>query len=294
MVHDGTLEVEASNAIAGDPANLIRKQMRVDYTLDGHPGNVTVDENSVVRLPPSDEMSEPPPTHNLAVGADGKPVLTVWNQGEYTLTGADGKATKVAVDQVPPAIPLSGPWDVTFPPHLGAPASVRLPKLMSWTDDTNPGVKYFSGTAEYAKDFDVPADVLGGDHAVELDLGRVLVICRVSVNGQDLGVLWKPPFKVDITSLVRPGTNSLRVQVTNLWPNRLIGDEQIPDGRDWSGGGSLRSWSQAAKDGHPKPVDGRITWTTWQHYSKDSPLLESGLLGPVQVRIGVRHAVATP
>ena len=78
----------------------------------------------------------------------------------------------------------------------------------------------------------------------------------------------------------------MRIRVTNLWPNRLIGDEQIDDGRQWGGDGRLLAWPQWIIDGKPKPNDGRYTWTTWRHYTKDSPLLPSGLIGPVVLRSG--------
>jgi hypothetical protein len=102
------------------------------------------------------------------------------------------------------------------------------------------------------------------------------------VNGQDLGILWKPPFRVNITDAAKPGMNKLVVKVTNLWPNRLIGDEQLPDDREWKGK-QLKEWPQWVLDGKPSPT-GRFTFTTWHHYTKDSSLLESGLIGPVTLQ----------
>ena len=106
------------------------------------------------------------------------------------------------------------------------------------------------------------------------------------MNGLSLGTLWKPSFGVDATSAVRPGINSLEIKVTNLWVNRLIGDEQLPPDWDWANPDGLdcglATWPQWLLNGRPSPT-GRITFTSWHHWGKDDPLKESGLLGPVQL-----------
>ena len=94
---------------------------------------------------------------------------------------------------------------------------------------------------------------------------------EVSLNGQNLGVFWKPPFRVNITAAAKPGMNHLVVKVTNLWPNRLIGDEQLPADVEWNGD-QLKAWPQWLLNGKPSPT-GRLTFTTWHHWTKDSPLL---------------------
>ena len=122
-----------------------------------------------------------------------------------------------------------------------------------------------------------------------MDLGVVKNLAEVRLNGQDLGVLWKPPFRVDIAGAAKPGVNRLEVRVTNLWPNRLIGDEQAPDDCKWTEGGSIAEWPSWLLEGKPRPTDGgRFAFATWKHYQKDSPLLESGLLGPVTLRAAKR------
>ncbi|PYQ18267.1 MAG: hypothetical protein DMF79_15485 [Acidobacteria bacterium] len=154
---------------------------------------------------------------------------------------------------------VSGPWTVSFPPNWGAPPQVRLDGLASWTASADAGVKYFSGTATYAKEIQaLPAWFKPGAHVV-LDLGSVREIAEVSVNGKAVGgILWKAPFDADVTDVLKPGANRLEIKVTNLWPNRMIGDLQ----------------PSATK---------RYTFTDYKPYTKDSPLLESGLLGPVTV-----------
>ena len=149
-------------------------------------------------------------------------------------------------------------------------------------------MKYFSGTATYEKTFEVTADQLGKGKELYLDLGRVAVIAEVKLNGKDLGILWKPPFRVSIGDVAKVGENRLEVRVTNLWPNRLIGDEKKPPYLKFDlvseRGGNPIEWPDWVATGGPVPKTGRLTFTTWHHYDKDSPLLESGLLGPVTLQ----------
>ena len=105
------------------------------------------------------------------------------------------------------------------------------------------------------------------------------------VNGRDLGVLWQAPFTVDVTDVVSPGANALVVKVTNLWVNRLIGDEQLAPNVEWSGRrGPIKNWPEWLTSGGTPPDDGHVTFTTWRFYGADSPLIESGLIGPVVLR----------
>jgi len=222
----------------------------------------------------------------LSQHADGTTEALVWHSGTYAL----GRGAAVAVAVAPP-VALSGPWQVAFQPGRGAPASIELPKLLSLRRHANPGVKYFAGTATYARELDVPAAFFGSAQRVVLDLGRVEVVAEVRVNGRGCGTLWKEPYRLDVTDAVHPGPNRLEVLVTNLWPNRLIGDEQLPAENDYATGGEhgilrLPEWYQR---GEPKPAGGRVTFATWKFYSKDEPLLDSGLLGPVRLLNPVRR-----
>lgn len=133
-----------------------------------------------------------------------------------------------------------------------------------------------------------------------LDLGRVEVIAEVLINGRLVGQVWKEPYRLDVTDFVQAGVNSLEVRVTTLWPNRLIGDEQLPpedefgirdeQGNDPHGITRLPDWY---KNGQPKPPGGRVTFSTWRFYDKDEPLLAAGLLGPVRLLNPVRVELAT-
>ena len=177
------------------------------------------------------------------------------------------RATTATQRTIPPATrttvaTVTGPWTVTFQPGRGAPTEpVRFDSLSSWTQSSDAGVRYFSGTATYAFDLDAPIDAFRPGRRVELDLGAVKEIAEVSVNGQRVGgILWKPPYRADITRALTRGSNHVEVRVTNLWPNRMIGDLQ-------------------------PGVTQTYTFTDFRPFTKDSPLVESGLLGPVRVDV---------
>jgi alpha-L-rhamnosidase len=220
-----------------------------------------------------------PQLWKLDISSQNMPEITAWTNGNVELRTAGGKVLRAETTGMPPAHQIDGSWNLSFPPNWGAPPSVVLDRLMSWTESTNDGVKYFSGTATYEKDIDIPADDLSANRELWLDLGEVKNFAEVSLNGRDFGVLWKPPYRVNVTAAAKPGTNHLVIKVTNLWPNRLIGDEQLPPDVEWNGM-QLKEWPQWLLDGKPSPT-GRLTFTTWHHWTKDSPLLTSGLLGPV-------------
>jgi hypothetical protein len=157
---------------------------------------------------------------------------------------------------------LNHDWTVTFQPGKGVPAPIEFPRLVSWTDLAIPkpddGVKYFSGTAAYSKTIEVPESAFAAGAHLWLDLGDVENLADVTVNGKDLGIAWKTPFKVDVTGALRPGSNQIEIKVTNLWVNQMIGDKQPF---------SLKKYAFA----------------DFTPYKADSPLLPSGLLGPVHL-----------
>lgn len=181
-------------------------------------------------------------------------------------------------------IPIEGAWEVRFPKGWGAPERVTLSKLISWSEHPEEGVKYFSGTALYIKDFQIPGSLCRGNRRYFLDLGRVEVIAEVMINGHYLGTLWKVPYRLDITKAIKPGKNRLLIRVTNLWVNRMIGDEHLEEDSERNPDGTLRSWPRWLLEGKPSPT-GRFTFTTWKLWRKDEPLQPSGLLGPVRLQI---------
>jgi hypothetical protein len=281
-IQDQVLTVRADNELAGgDPAFMVPKELRVDYTLDGVARQVSVQENQELRLP-EDAWALMPPGPRVSL-AQGNLVLAVAEPGTYTFSTAAGREKTVEIASLPKPVEIVGPWAVAFPPGRGALAQATLERLISWPEHADAGIKYFSGTAVYRKTFAIPAENLGANRMLELDLGRVQVIAEVRLNGKDLGILWKAPFRVNVTAAAKAGDNELEVRVTNLWPNRMIGDEQYPADCEWSGV-TLKGWPEWMVKGEPRPVPQRVTFTTWKHWHKDSPLQPSGLIGPVVLR----------
>jgi len=284
LVKDGALSVEVENdAMGRDPAFMHFKRLSVEYSLDGKRGSCAAAEHEVLEIPPA--LPGEPPSFEVSVSGNGGIVLASRRAGTYELRTDSGRLLEAVIPGVPDPVRVSGPWELRFPPKLGAPESAVLEELVSWTDRTEPGIKYFSGTAVYARDIEIPGDMLGSGKRLFLDLGRVKDFAEPILNGRSLVALWKPPFLVEVTDVARAGKNRLEVKVTNLWPNRLIGDEQEPDDCAWTdgwGGERLKDWPGWLVSGTPRP-SGRIAFTTWKHYRKDSPLLESGLLGPVRL-----------
>lgn len=186
-----------------------------------------------------------------------------------------------AAPSTPPAksLPVPGPWTLSFPPDSGAPAALPLPALISWSRHADAAVRHFSGTATYRTTFDAPPAAA----RVVLDLGRVEVMARVRLNGRDLGILWRPPFRIDVTDALRPGHNDLEIAVVNLWVNRLIGDAARPDDAERDKSGRLASWPRWVLAGQTSPT-GRRSFVTFPLWKKGEPLKDSGLLGPVTLQ----------
>ncbi|MDR3194545.1 MAG: glycosyl hydrolase [Tannerella sp.] len=173
---------------------------------------------------------------------------------------------------------LDGSWDVTFDPRLGGPEKeVRFETLSDWSLNADKGIKYYSGSATYRKTFDLPYLEKHDTWRWILDLGTVHNLAGVKLNGHDLGILWTAPWQVNISGVAKTTGNQLEIEVVNLWPNRLIGDEQLPDD-----GISDGKWPDWLLNRTPR-TSGRYTFTTYRHYRKDSPLLASGLTGPVRI-----------
>jgi hypothetical protein len=247
------------------------------------PGAVAPSQR-VVSVTRNGQAVVPAPAAPVALPAIDLVRGEVWQPGAYVIQTADGKSRRFEIGALPEPRVIGGPWELRFPPHGGAPEHVTLEELVSWSRHTDLGVKYFSGTAAYGKKISVPREILGENRHVYLDLGKVEVMARVKLNEKDLGVLWKPPYRVEITDAIQAGENTLEISVVNLWPNRMIGDEQLPEDSPRNPDGTLREWPQWLVEGKPSPT-GRHTFGTWKLWAKDAPLQESGLLGPVRILI---------
>jgi hypothetical protein len=153
---------------------------------------------------------------------------------------------------------VEGAWRVRFTPGWGAPEQVTFDRLLSWTEQADAGIRNYSGSAVYVKEIDLPVTAAG--EQLELDLGAVAVVASATLNGKSLGSRWKAPWRFELDGAARPGWNRLEVTVANLWVNRLIADAGLPE-------------------------DKRLSWTTYNPCKPGDPLLPSGLLGPVSVRV---------
>lgn len=206
----------------------------------------------------------------------------VWESGDYLIRYSDGSARHLPVD-LPPSSELLGPWQVAFDSHWGGPKSAIFEKLISWSDHPTDGIRYYSGTAIYRRTFNFhPSGEWNSDLRIFLDLGRVCNLADVTLNGKCLGTLWNAPYRTDVSEVIGKGENTLEIKVVNVWVNRLIGDEQLPPDSDVAPDGQLRKWPDWLLQGKQSPT-GRFTFTTHRLWTKNSPLLKSGLLGPVHI-----------
>jgi hypothetical protein len=153
---------------------------------------------------------------------------------------------------------VEGPWELSFQSNRGAPEKITSDTLFGLNLSTDPGVRYFSGTTTYNTQVNFPEEWFSDRGSLWMDLGDVKNLAEVVVNDTSLGVVWKMPFRLNINNAVKPGKNKIEIRVTNLWVNRLIGDQQ-------------------------PGVKEKITYTTMPFYQAGSPLMPSGLIGPVMI-----------
>ena len=242
-----------------DPAYKVVKTLSLEYTIGEERLQASGRDPDMISL----RHPIPAPEHPAEIICDpsGGLHLSAQQPGSYEWITASGQTNRAEITAVTPPMEISGPWQLIFPPKWGAPESVTLTNLISWADHADEGVKHFSGTATYRTTFEFRDSKLKIKNSkLFLALGDVRVMARVKVNGQDCGIVWKPPFSLEITEALRPGTNTLEIQVANLWPNRMIGDAALP-------------------------AEQRFTWSSWEPFKKDTPLLKSGLLGPVRIEV---------
>lgn len=182
------------------------------------------------------------------------------NDAVFVVFGKNSKQTRVTVPgKTETALTtLNKSWRIFFQKDRGAPDSIVVDKLQSWTSSPDRGIKYFSGTASYVQIIDAQKHWFNPNANIWIDLGDVKNMAEVFINGKSAGIVWKQPFKLEISGLLKPGKNNLEIRITNLWVNRLIGDQQ-------------------------PGVEQKITYTTIPFYKADAPLLPSGLMGPVRI-----------
>jgi hypothetical protein len=207
----------------------------------------------------------PAPEYTTEKGCTVVPLKFVARQSLFVVfrkgASARAKGSAYASAETQLIKDLTGSWEVAFNPDWGGPRSVRFEQLEDWTKRPEEGIHYYSGTATYRKQFELPpSEAQRLRSTAFLDLGVVKNLARVRLNGHDLGVVWTAPWRVEISGAVKAGANDLEIEVVNLWPNRLIGDARLPK-------------------------EQRRTVTNVEKFNKpNAALLESGLLGPVTVR----------
>jgi hypothetical protein len=279
-----TLPVDAGSMLVNDPSPGIRS-LEVVYRLDGERFKTRVAQYSaaLLKIGPVRPLIEPAPCR-VDHGAEGLKALV--SQSGTLKFKEDGKPeSKIAVT-VPQPLVLENPWSVQFG-ELGPKTPLVFNTLQSWHLNENQDIRYYSGSAIYSTTFEVPKGWVDSGSVSLLDLGRVYDIASIKVNGKEAGITWKPPYRVDVSSLLKAGTNTLEVSVANVWVNRLIGDEQFPiDYKFVSPTPEHRivnEWPEWVLEGKPRPEPRRKTFTTFSFYQADSPLRPAGLLGPVRL-----------
>lgn len=275
-------------ALGGDPDLNVIKTLDIHCRINGAEKHLVFQDGDAVDFNAPGE--EPPAVAES--GPDGTTQLCATEPGDYDCVLGTGATFIISVPTVPEPVEIQGLWTVKFPEGWGAPAEIQMEKLIAWNEHTDPGVRFFSGTASYHCKFNVPAELLDEGRRIELDLGQIAVIAEVTLNSRRLCTLWKPPFRTDVTSVLVTGENTLEIAVANLWVNRLIGDQQLPPDSERNKNGTLKNWPQWLLDGKPSPT-GRLAFTTWELWKKTDPLVESGLIGPVRLRTTICRPILT-
>ncbi|WP_299064248.1 glycosyl hydrolase [uncultured Polaribacter sp.] len=272
----GNLNIKISDELVNgktlkNPDNFLK----ITFETDGNLRTAIIPEGEFLNLNRSEPSSE-------IYKDNGNIIWKTPFSGSLSYKTSLGKSKKVAV-KVPESMVLSEDWQVTFPLKNGTSIKKNYRTLTSWSEAKEEEIQYFSGTAIYEKEFTLTKQQLLKEYAYELDLGSVSIIAEVFINDKKVSTLWKAPFRVSIDDYVKEGNNRLKIKITNLWVNRLIGDEQQP--LDYKRRGTktkaLPSWLSNPESRDSK----RQTFSSWKHWSKNDELKMSGLLGPVNINV---------
>jgi len=277
QVASGRYNIPITNKLVNNEVSEGYKSvLKITYKTDGEERTVFIAKGQVLNL--SKDSTKPELVYDA-----GTIYLVSPNAGKIEYTYASGETKSAEVKSIPEPMDLSNSWEVTFPLNSEASKQVKFNELISWSDHKDENIHYFSGTASYKKEFVLSEDVLQPDKRLELDLGSVAVIAEVIINDKNVETLWKSPFRISIDDFVVKGKNTLEIKVTNLWPNRLIGDETLPLDFERKGNRikTLPDWLLNNKVRPSK----RTTFPSWKHYQKEDMLFTSGILGPVEIRI---------
>lgn len=283
FLESGDVEISVNDNLVGHGSiKDIKSKLHIVYTSNGEAFSKLVAYGETLRLSQSVLESD------LSFVNGEMNWLTPY-PGLLTYTTTSGKSKTLQVKSVPQAIVIDEPWVVQFSQHSAKPFQTTFDILTSWSESEDERICYYSGTATYNNTFELTKKAINSETSLELDLGAVAQIAEVKVNGKDLGILWRSPFRICLDKVVHVGENTLEVKITNLWPNRLIGDARIP--ADFKRRGpNIKQWPEWIENPAERPST-CTTLTAYRHWSKDDTLLPSGLLGSVIIRPYVRHKV---
>lgn len=233
--------------------------------------------------------SIPNPVNDMlfTLSKENKLQATTTKIGDFNVELSSGKTWEVSISDIPEPVDISKDWEVSFQKDHGYGGTVQFDALVDWSKHEIDSINYYSGTATYTKVFNLTKDQNETNTNNILDLGTVYIVAKVLVNGKKVAASWMPPFQLDITDFVQVGSNTLEIQLTNLWSNRLIGDERYPANDGGYQLGQHRATSLTMPEWYtnnePRPAGKRTTFTTAPFYKKNDPLMPSGLIGPVRI-----------
>ncbi len=260
LVDGGEARIRVGRLAEGDdPAFGVVKTLVVEYRIGNQTLKATGQDPETIALLDSPD-GRPGPVVRVSRNDAGNLSLEASEPGRYELTSAAGRKLGADVAPLPDPIALAGPWEVTFDPRWGGPEKLTFEKLEDWSKRPESGIRHYSGRATYRQTFELPAARIGtAGSRLTLDLGEVRNLATVRVNGREFATLWLAPWRLDVTAAVKPGHNTLEIELVNTWHNRLVGDAGLPAGQ-------------------------RRTFLTAPTVDGKDALSPAGLLGPVTLR----------
>ena len=241
------------------------------------------------------ESSNSLPKPLFSLDDKGNLQMQVYANGNYKALVNGSETWKVNVSDLPKSISIKDNWEINFREEDNYKATLKTDELFDWTTHTEEKIKHYSGTAIYKTTFNIDKNILESDRQLELNLGEVNVIAEVILNGNKVGVSWMAPHKLDITSAVQEGENTLEIHITNQWTNRLIGDEKLPNQTgyhvrrtkrgfgDEDYRGKFKKMPDWYRNNQPLPDGPRTTFSAYSFQKPTDKLLPSGLIGPVSI-----------
>jgi len=271
---------------------------RTDVSLEMNPRESVFvvfkeEKNKRPKLVDQSPQNLPKPSYSL--DEKNNLQMEVYQNGRYTALVNGSEKWNSNVNDISKPIAINGNWEINFREEDNYKATLNTNTLFDWTTHETEQIKHYSGTAIYKTTFHIDSGVLDSDKKFQLNLGKVNVIAKVILNEKEIGVSWIAPHNLDITNAIKQGTNELRIEVTNQWTNRLIGDEKLPNqtgyyirrGKPGYGDsnfrGDMEKMPEWFRKNQPLPEGPRTTFSVYSFQKPTDQLLPSGLLGPVTI-----------